>query len=55
MDRHSRTGGRRTATIREPLCHSERLSSKQNCLNTVNVIKREAASAKIYNNTGEPM
>lgn len=39
----------------EPVCHSERLSSKQTALNTINMIKREAASAKVYNDTGEPM
>jgi uncharacterized protein YegP (UPF0339 family) len=39
----------------EILCHSERLSSKQNCLNTINVIKSGAASAEVYNHTGEQM
>jgi uncharacterized protein YegP (UPF0339 family) len=37
------------------LCNSERLTSKQNALHTINVIRTGAPSAEIFNHTGEQM
>lgn len=37
----------------ETLCHSEMLSSKQACIDTIRVVKRGAASARVYDETGE--
>jgi uncharacterized protein YegP (UPF0339 family) len=37
----------------ETLCHSEMLSSKQACKDTIRTIKDEAATASVYDETGE--
>lgn len=37
----------------EKLCASEMLSSKQACISAIKVVKSEAASANVYDETGE--
>ncbi len=37
----------------EKLCHSEMLSSKQACIDTISVIKQGAATAGVFDETGE--
>ena len=37
----------------EPMAASEMLASKQSCLSSIRTIMREAASANIYDETGE--
>lgn len=37
----------------ETLCHSEMLSSKEACLNAIRTVKTGAASATVYDETGE--
>jgi uncharacterized protein YegP (UPF0339 family) len=37
----------------EILCHSEMLSSKQACINAIRVIKAGAATASVYDETGD--
>jgi uncharacterized protein YegP (UPF0339 family) len=37
----------------ETLCQSEMLSSKQACINAIGVLKRGAAGAPVYDETGE--
>lgn len=37
----------------ETLCHSEMLSSKRACINAIRVLKDGAASATVYDETGE--
>lgn len=37
----------------ETLCVSEMLSSKQACISAINVVKSGAATASVYDQTGE--
>lgn len=37
----------------ETLCTSEMLSSKQACISTIKAMRSEAASANVYDETGE--
>jgi uncharacterized protein YegP (UPF0339 family) len=44
---------RAVASNGEPLGHSEMYRRKADCQHAVNILKREAASATVYDETGE--